>query len=505
MSKKVFVFGIGGTGARVLRALTMELASGMELDPSVDKIIPIIIDVDSKNADTLRCIEAMKLYKSIRDKACHKKGGGGFFAPEFVTLGSERPAESDGQRIKESFQLNFKGITKTFYEYLNLDSVSVNSMQFMHSLFDNSSDPRDSNKEIHLDLEKGFRGNPNLGAIIFNDLVNTEEFRFFEKCFSENDRVIIISSIFGGTGSSGLPQVIRNLRNSSNGYLAEAAISAVVVQPYFSVAHDPSSPINSDIFIEKTKAALNYYNKEINDKLNRIYYVADRPGSPYKNDEGGEGQMNDAHLVEMISAYGCVHFMNAHDEDLEKSDLECFAFGVKGEQNPMTFSHFFESSQRDLFTPMVLMTYFSKLFNEHLPANLQMNFAKGMGLDTGGALKNNRFFVQLGKFLNNHFLPFLQEMSRNQSRKFSPFNFDISDSKFAFDDLILGREVTKKGGVLFKSRKAQMTTNYFNMSLNKVETSLKSSGVDNMEERFMKTLYQVCQETFNTFIAELPI
>lgn len=58
---KIFLFGIGGTGARVLRSLTMMLATGVKL--GVDEIIPIIIDPDAANADLTRtvCIFNIKL------------------------------------------------------------------------------------------------------------------------------------------------------------------------------------------------------------------------------------------------------------------------------------------------------------------------------------------------------------------------------------------------------------------------------------------------------------
>ena len=42
---RLFVFGIGGTGARVLRSLTMRMASGVEV--GVDEICPILIDKSS--------------------------------------------------------------------------------------------------------------------------------------------------------------------------------------------------------------------------------------------------------------------------------------------------------------------------------------------------------------------------------------------------------------------------------------------------------------------------
>ena len=46
---KLYIFGIGGTGIRVLKSLTMLLAAGV--DCGVDTIIPIIIDRDESNGD----------------------------------------------------------------------------------------------------------------------------------------------------------------------------------------------------------------------------------------------------------------------------------------------------------------------------------------------------------------------------------------------------------------------------------------------------------------------
>ena len=49
---KLYIFGIGGTGARVLKSLTMLLAAGVEC--GVDTIVPIIIDRDMSNKDLSR-------------------------------------------------------------------------------------------------------------------------------------------------------------------------------------------------------------------------------------------------------------------------------------------------------------------------------------------------------------------------------------------------------------------------------------------------------------------
>ena len=59
---KLFVFAIGGTGARVVKALTMLLASGVELR-NIDRVVPIIIDPDTSNGDLTRTVDILKTYK----------------------------------------------------------------------------------------------------------------------------------------------------------------------------------------------------------------------------------------------------------------------------------------------------------------------------------------------------------------------------------------------------------------------------------------------------------
>lgn len=61
---KLYVFGIGGTGARVLRSFTMMMAAGVNI--GADEIVPVIIDPDASNADLTRTVALMNIYRSIR-------------------------------------------------------------------------------------------------------------------------------------------------------------------------------------------------------------------------------------------------------------------------------------------------------------------------------------------------------------------------------------------------------------------------------------------------------
>ena len=62
---KLYVFAIGGSGSRVLRSLTMLMASGVR---TFSEIVPIIIDPDTPNGDRVRTEELLRLYESIRSE-----------------------------------------------------------------------------------------------------------------------------------------------------------------------------------------------------------------------------------------------------------------------------------------------------------------------------------------------------------------------------------------------------------------------------------------------------
>ena len=85
MDGKLYVFGIGGTGSRVLKSLVMLAAAGVKIDAKA--IVPIIIDPDFANADVTRTIEQIKTYNKIRETLNFNDAvENGFFKTEFKTL-----------------------------------------------------------------------------------------------------------------------------------------------------------------------------------------------------------------------------------------------------------------------------------------------------------------------------------------------------------------------------------------------------------------------------------
>jgi hypothetical protein len=485
---KVFIFAIGGTGARVLRSLTMLLASGVHLNPDVE-FIPIIIDMDATNGDTIRTKNVINKYSSIRKKSYSENVNEGFFSPQLKNLASYKADNFKGI-IQDTFQLEFGNVDQTFFKYIGADQLNYENDCLLESLFDNSPETASSNDssttELYLNLAKGFKGNPNIGSIVFNDLVNTNEYKYFEDICTEKDKVFVISSIFGGTGSSGFPQLVKNIRKSDKNSVKNVHIGAIVVMPYFLIARKSKSSIDSNNFNSKTKAALSYYATELDGVVNDTYYIGNNEtGDAYDNNEGAEKQKNMAHIIELVSAISIIQFIKSSPTvsqdgnlDFKKYGFHYYEFGVRKESSSYDFRHFFPKTQTDIFLPLTKLFYFAKYYTEGLkdPSSMKAAFAKSLGLNEK-LLISDQFYGELSSFLKDDFLGWIQELNRNKPQ-FSAFNLAEDYKK-----MISGQEYPVKLALFVEG-------------MSKYEK--KFGSITSTRERFMRIAY----ETINNIVEE---
>ncbi len=483
---KIYLFGIGGTGARVVRSMIMLLAAGSKL-PKGTSVIPMIVDVDVQNGDTYRTVELMNLYRKIRNRAYSNSVEDGFFHTNIETLGLQQI--EDTKKIKDSYQLDFGNIDDTFYNYLKIDQLSKETKNLLESLYD-ASPSANVNAELNLKLTKGFKGNPNIGSVIFNEFSSTEEFKHFERVYTEQDRIFIVSSIFGGTGSSGFPQLIKIFRQKSkNSNVRSAKIGGIVVMPYFTVTESKESAIDSMNFVSKTKAALSYYDKELDKNIEAMYYIGDKdPITNYENHEGGLEQQNLAHLVELISSMSILHYANLDDEDLRSGNTNYFEYGMKNHKNAVDFSHFFESTQDNYLKPLTYFKYFEKLLLGHVPNNLNQDYSKDLKLVN---INSEKFYKAVKEFFIDYFYPWMEELSKNKP-SFSPFR-----SNEDFNKLIVNKTITTG---LFKKGISENAINKILAKSNKYF----GGKINKQEEKFLKVFYEGSVNIFNNHIKDLP-
>lgn len=305
--KKLFLFAIGGTGERVLRSTTMLLAAGVPAFNGYD-IYPIIIDYDADNKDKNRARDILKHYQIINRIAYANH------PLSSMPQGDKNMGQFFGCAMKEmnglnDFVLDFNpgNANLKFRDKIGFDQMAgdlLTTRSLIESLYDTSDDPT---TELNLDLTVGFKGNPNIGSVIFHKLGDYNEYDAFKSTYNvdQGDKVVIIGSLFGGTGASGIPVLAQQIKKD----IANVDMAALMIQPYFAPEIVKGGAINAHLFDSKTKAALNFYERSgIKNSMRAVYHIGDPYPTIIPYCEGGAGQQNNANPVEFISALAIAHY-----------------------------------------------------------------------------------------------------------------------------------------------------------------------------------------------------
>lgn len=404
---KLYIFGIGGTGSRVLRSFTMLLASGVKFD--ADEIVPIIIDPDNANADLTRTVSLLNNYQALRNHLTFDPSNTNqFFRHDIL------------KKVNNFTLLISDTDDKKFKQFINIQGMDRASQAMTKMLF--------SDRNLESSMEVGFKGNPNIGSVVLNQIVCSKDFEAFANSFSEGDKIFIISSIFGGTGASGFPLLLKTLRtgNSFPNYnlINQAEIGAITILPYFKLKRNEKSEIDSSTFISKAKSALAYYENNIskNGTIDQLYYLADDASNAYENNEGGTAQQNDAHLIEFLAATAIVDFVNNPNLTGVTQNKE---FGLEDTDN-VSFSSFYDAEKRLLFQPLTQFILMSNALTD------QFGYFSSSGFDA-----NNKYFKdfyttsfmsQLKDFCSRY-KEWLREMKGN-TRSLDLFNLDCGSKPF---------------------------------------------------------------------------
>lgn len=481
MNGKLFLFGIGGTGSRVVKSLVMMAASGVDIQASA--IVPIIIDPDFANADLTRTIEQIKTYSSIRSSL------------DFTASSENQFFKTNFEDVVNGYRLRLKDTkNKKFKEFIQYDTLGKENRAFASMLF--------SENNLEADMEVGFKGNPNIGSVVLNQFTDSEDFVAFASAFKPGDRVFIVSSIFGGTGASGFPLILKNIRSILSTLpncdaIQNAPVGAITVLPYFAVKPEDNSQINSSTFIGKTKAALHYYENNVtgnNSSVNVLYYIGDERNKQYDNKEGGQLQKNNAHIIEFASALSIVDFAAIPENDsamvCEKDENgRVFApsprfkeFGIDNDTERVVFTDLTRKTRDITCVPMTQFVLFSKYLKEHLRSALSLPWAKDN--DFNESFLRSSFVSDLDK-ITESYVEWLNEMDDND-RGFKPFKVDISKSQ------IFGIVENVKPARV-KGLKGFLKSGYdlFDAFLDAKHTSLPKSS---REQKFIELFYEVTKE-----------
>ena len=464
---KLYIFGIGGTGSRVLKSLTMLLASGVKID--ADEIVPIVIDTDVTAGDLTRTIDLMRSYNKVHDQLKHTSNcENKFFRTRFnldVVPGVNLQLDNT-QNVK-------------FKEFIGLSAMKLGGKEDANFAL---SSMLFSQKNLESDMVKGFKGNPNIGSVALNQFQSSATFQNVISSFQQNDRIFIISSIFGGTGASGFPLIIKNLRAANNNiaghqYVRDAAIGALSVLPYFSLKPNDKSEIDSSTFFSKTKAALTYYDRNMTE-ADVMYYIADLKTKQYDNVEGGSFQQNDAHFIELAGALSIIDFMSCNIPIVQPGAGRTTTFkeyGIKNDADSIIFSDLSDQTNKLIRKPLTQFFLFAKYMTYQIKSSRKQPWAVDLLFDDN--FFNSDFYESLSTVMKALFV-WYKELATN-NRGFSPFEL-AEDKKNIFSSV--------KG--IPPAKVPSLNANYalFDTYLNKEAKTLSMDM--NVNERFIELFYR---------------
>lgn len=457
---KLYVFGIGGTGARVLRSFTMMMAAGVNI--CADEVVPIIIDPDASNADLTRTVTLMNIYRTIHSSLSFTpKNESTFFRKELSQI-----------LVNYTLRINDTD-DKTFLQFIDLPSMDKSSQAMMRMLF--------SEKNLGSSMDVGFKGNPNIGSIVLNQIVDSKDFQDFANNFESGDKIFIISSIFGGTGASGFPLLLKTLRTGTNfpnnDLINHAEIGAITILPYFKLKNDDESEIDSSTFISKTKSALAYYENNIskNNSINALYFLADDVANTYENHEGGSTQQNDAHLIEFLAATAIVDFSNKQHIDTSNKEL-----GLKDLSNSVTFDSFYENQKRMLFAPLTEFMMMTNCLNHKFDYYSSKDF--NANNDNFNGLYGSSFMSELLNF-TRLFIEWLDEMKRNK-RSLDLFNLNTKDKPF---EVVTG----------VKPKKVISIKSDYDLVTDRLNSAVKKCHSKEDNDKFLEMFFLAMTRLFN--------
>lgn len=329
-----YVIGIGGTGAKCVESLIHLCAAGLMPDKKnaqgqvvgKEDLYVAFVDSDLSNGSLERARITLTQYNACK---ANKFGATDLFKTDLYT--SKKAGKTYDTWSPFGEDDTTQPQLADFFGYRALASSPINP--------GSHADPRTvahlmdvlySHEEKTTTLERGFRGHPSIGAAVLSSSLTFDKGEPWETLknrirqdISTGDgaRIILIGSVFGGTGAAGLPTIARLISNEFDlATVSNTRLGGVLVLPYF--RFDPPSEggmrADSENFLLSTQAALKYYHQQAIagkkmglDVFHAMYTLGEAQLSPVSVPSlGSTTQRNEQHILEMYAALACLDFFD---------------------------------------------------------------------------------------------------------------------------------------------------------------------------------------------------
>lgn len=323
-----YVIGIGGTGAKCVEALIHLCAAGLMPDIKNEQgqvvgkedLYVAFVDSDGSNGNLERARITLTQYDACKS---NNLGATDLFKTPLLVVRSDGKSHDTWSPFAEEETTQPK--LGTFFNYDSLSTSPNEDYKRISHLFDVLY----SQQERTTTLERGFRGHPSIGAAVLSSSLKfsgaepweTFKNRIRQDVAGAGARVILVGSIFGGTGAAGLPTIARLISNEFNLPTVEnSRLGGVLVLPYFSFdpPNEEGMRADSESFLLSTQAALKYYHQQAIagrkmglDIFQTMYTLGEAQLSPVGvSSLGSKTQRNEPHVIELYAALACLDFFD---------------------------------------------------------------------------------------------------------------------------------------------------------------------------------------------------
>jgi hypothetical protein len=331
-----FVVSMGGSGSAVANALIFLTAAGVFGDRA-KHIHLLIIDAHASHKGTLSAKSNADLYRDLK-KYFNENNGYESFKPKITAYTWDLMVGYKGTKTKrDKFALrDLARIDKDGRDLDEYDSSIDKADILMKVLY--------TEHEQNQAVLTGFHAHPAIGAACGTAAVLSDSgsgFGEYVKVLQNqltigDAKMVLIGSLFGGTGASSLSSMVRAFYNAGNitGAVGKLSIAGIFLLPYFSFKKPsetlkPEEEIRPEMFNFGSKNALTYYDeaqllkKNGNDQdglFDAIYLLGFDKPIPRSAYSDGDGMNNPASFVEMEAAMAIRDFFI--ERELESSDSD---------------------------------------------------------------------------------------------------------------------------------------------------------------------------------------
>jgi hypothetical protein len=320
---KQYIIFIGGTGSRCAESFLYLSATGAL---GLQETEILLLDADLANGDFIAACDLLERYKTLNN-ALHIAGESA--TGHTLCFGKDVTGEKCviGGNSFESAHADFHLADLADFTFGMAKSGHYEARQLMKALY--------TRAEMENEITSiGYFSHPNVGAaairatIIRDDDVQNPNNKtpygnfcrmIINSLATDEVRVLLVGSVFGGSGASALPALAEDVKKQVNvsggkAYASRLFVGAVMMLPYFTIKKDvnPADGVNANEFPLAAKDALRYYSNDNDNPFNRCYLLGCGVLESYENlGSGGAKQTNRPHVVEWEAALAAADFFSA--------------------------------------------------------------------------------------------------------------------------------------------------------------------------------------------------